>query len=1219
MIRTKKWFLTLCASTLVFCAAAAALAAANPVSPAADAAGQFVITDEIKIAHLTDTHYYPLNYCYPDNEGTDFADTMISGTKLLLESSFMNRQTFAQILAENPDYLLISGDLSLNGEIQAHIEMANLLRELQNTIRNNGNPDFQVFVSVGNHDMYNPDAEHFRNNGKGQPCNHLTTRKDITKIYSSLGYPDLSDQEIEDYYATLTDVYFDNLPYAGNYINSTTAENVTIDWQYRENGLEAQSDYTNGDISYIAYLPKNYTLISIDEEISDAEINHHVGGYFYESTRDYLMAKSAQGLLDGQSVIGMMHHNVVPHFAYEDTLLKEFTIYGWREVADFLADLGMRYVFTGHMHSNDIATHESLNHNVIIDTETASPTGYKGGTRYTILQRGLVDGKYAENYLSTIELVENVDVTKLFEDNYMSDDYIAFCNLGKYLMHDNGSAYITDSSEYAATKLFRNIVNNVKYAYLRPDFIAGLGDLLAKMLGDGVLSLFSNAVSPLINGLIVHLEDVVLADYTYTGQNPAYQGTGRGKKICGYLDELLTEAMEIKVNPQGDTLFDFGVGSYLMHNGGTDSSLADAPQSTLDALAGFYSGETVQALIDLLLDEQKGLLRLVKGLLLPIDLTAAMSEESAQALIVFLRIFDNNIQLDPKAFVLNVVVPPILSTLGGMFGFSFSLEGLSLGDYLDKVLNDYITDSFYTGLGEIAYNILYSFRIDETASTENNFDGVYVNYELDASLPCTYVSDKAPEAPSIQNGKLPSMLSVTFGEDPATTKNFVWFTDRRITGTQIQYRETGRDLGEEKTGEFSSVATTTASIDLGVYATLMHVSVGRHTVSLTGLKPGTEYTYRVGSAQEGYWSEFYTFKTAPAGNEPFELLLLTDIQGSALRTYKQVDRILSEISSVFPNGYDFVINCGDVVDNAKNLAQWKYFLDTSAAYWGNTTQVVAAGNHDQYTYEAPDEVLKTMTMTDRNAAAQPYSYFLSHYNISYPEQNDLTGAYYSFDYSGVHFTVLNTNNLGSNNKLAVAQRDWLIADLQSTQKIKVVIMHKGIYSSGSHSKDADVVALRAQLTSIFAEYGVRLVLAGHDHTYTETYYLDSAGNPVDTSATGKAKLGKEGTLYVTLGTMGDKFYDYTENPNIPVEFGEELHNPHLANPTFGKLVYDGANLYYYGYEYDLETDSISFIRGNEKSLSLWEYIVFSSIAGSVLAAVIASIAIGIKNRKRIEP
>ena len=131
----------------------------------------------------------------------------------------------------------------------------------------------------------------------------------------------------------------------------------------------------------------------------------------------------------------MMHHNLVPHLPLEDSLLKDFTIYGWREAADFLADIGVRYAFTGHMHSNDIAKHQSLNNNIIIDTETSSLTGYKGGMRYVIIERGSIGNTYAENYKSRMELVEKVDITDLFTENFITESYLEFCNLTQYIEH----------------------------------------------------------------------------------------------------------------------------------------------------------------------------------------------------------------------------------------------------------------------------------------------------------------------------------------------------------------------------------------------------------------------------------------------------------------------------------------------------------------------------------------------------------------------------------------------------------------------------------------------------------------------------------------------------------------------------------------------------------------------------------------------------------------
>ncbi|MBQ9114714.1 MAG: hypothetical protein IJY07_02135 [Clostridia bacterium] len=196
-----------------------------------------------------------------------------------------------------------------------------------------------------------------------------------------------------------------------------------------------------------------------------------------------------------------------------------------------------------------------------------------------------------------------------------------------------------------------------------------------------------------------------------------------------------------------------------------------------------------------------------------------------------------------------------------------------------------------------------------------------------------------------------------------------------------------------------------------------------------------------------------------------------------------------------------------------------------------------------------------------------------------------------------------------------AQVEWLINDLASTDKEhKVIIMHKSLYSVGSHTEDFEIVQMRKQLTKIFAENNVSLVLAGHDHTYTESFYIDANGEAVENELTGKQEIGSgNGVLYITLGTFGDKFYNYVGNEDVPVEFGEDLHDPMLANPTFGKLVYDGEKLYYIGYEYDLETGKISEIRGKGLDM-VGQIAVVAGVAvvTGAIAIILAKVAKGKK-------
>lgn len=1217
------------------------------------ASNEFEATNSVKIAQITDMHYYSHALCYSGDE-TDNAYTnkVRTGTKLVVESAAINIAALNDIKEQNPDVLFCTGDMTMNGEIQGHIELGNLLRQLQNDIRANGNPDFQVFVIMGNHDMYNGEAYDYRT-GEAVLCDNFT-RVDVTKAYASLGFPDLSDEELGEYYDSLNNVYGDRIPYDTDaingysseknipYVNSTLSDAYEWTWLYRENGQEEKllngeiEDYDHGDFSYIAYhKTEAFTVLATDDECSIKETQHHLGGLLFDNVREFYTDAKEDGLLGADSgnknrriVVTLAHHNALPHFIGEDSLLKDFTFYNTFETADIYADLGIRYMFSGHMHANDVNSRISLNGNYFMDTETASATGYKGAVRYSVIEQGKVGTSYAENYSSYVDLVSEADLTSAVKNGLVPDGYFEANNLDQYISKNGNTVKITDCSEYSVTKLFRNIVQNMIMPYVSVDFIGGAGDFVAGILPDSInigftldLTKMKGSIGSMVDNLVRHIEVVGLEDYVYAGDNAEFQGTAHGQKLCGYLDELIDAVLNMPVNSQNDTLFDFALGCYLDHVGGTDTTWEGATEGTREALLKFLDGSNVEALLNLLLDEETGLMRIVKCLFEPIDLGYGMTDEELNGFSGLLSLVASKDQtIDMHNFVIDDILPNVMTLLSSL-GINFDMKGLGGAEFIDDVLDSYVTDAFYTSLGQIAYDILGNMTIDESADIDNNFE-TYSNYKHDRTLPATYVEGKMDNTPTAERGMLPNKITVTFGEDPTTDKNITWITDKSITGTDIEYC-VGTEFDEanavSQKGEYTKMLTTTANIDLSIYATLMHVQIGKHTVELTGLAPDTTYSYRVGSSALGYWSDVYTFKTAPADDADFEILLISDIQGSAQKPYAQAKKIMDNIESVFTDGYDFIINCGDVVDNSRNLVQWNYYFDNLLDVWGNSTVVVTAGNHDKYTYEQPDysDLKESIeySWVDEDAVQTGYNYLFNYYNVSHVKQDTSKGVYYSFDYSGVHFTVLNTNDLTDKGSLSVAQTEWLLDDLASTDKeYKVVVMHKGIYSSGSHISDTDVKALRKQLTSVFAENGVALVLSGHDHTYSESYYIDANGEVVENSLTGKAEVGTgNGVLYITLGTFGDKFYDFVESDDIPLEFGKELHNTALDNPTFGKLVYEDGKLYYYGYQYDTETDQITNVRGGLDTQTA--IIVVACTAVGVTALAIA-LGVATKRRKR---
>jgi len=68
----------------------------------------------------------------------------------------------------------------------------------------------------------------------------------------------------------------------------------------------------------------------------------------------------------------MMHHNLMEHYAGQKTLFPEYVIDGNDTLAENFANMGLKAVFTGHFHSQDIVAMTTPENNTIYDIETGS-------------------------------------------------------------------------------------------------------------------------------------------------------------------------------------------------------------------------------------------------------------------------------------------------------------------------------------------------------------------------------------------------------------------------------------------------------------------------------------------------------------------------------------------------------------------------------------------------------------------------------------------------------------------------------------------------------------------------------------------------------------------------------------------------------------------------------------------------------------------------------
>ena len=496
-----------------------------------------------------------------------------------------------------------------------------------------------------------------------------------------------------------------------------------------------------------------------------------------------------------------------------------------------------------------------------------------------------------------------------------------------------------------------------------------------------------------------------------------------------------------------------------------------------ESIEWMQSGELVRAIVNKINDKNNGITILIQRILSSnYNLTANLNAEEIRNVNIILAPFGiklDSVNLDKliKNVAGNKLDKYPSNIVGDKLTYIVS-ESIAkgIGSNLSDVIRSLVTDSSYDGVLDVESRVVYA---------ENDEHSHYAGGKK--------------RAPSVVDGRLPSMLTMTFGENVYEDRNLVWFTDKRISATDLQIVEGDRSAlysGGEKVksfkGESKIYAVDYPLIELGIMTTYTTKEIARHEISVTGLKPNTMYSYRVGDAKNVYWSDVYTFKTsAKVAKKPFEILIATDMQGMTKAVYEDSAKVLRAAQNVTEFGYDFILNLGDMVDDGKNLNQWQYLLDSNKNLFGTIPQVIAPGNHDLSEFE----VTKGYIPTDSNVVTDKYTALQLHFNFGGRDKN-----YYSFDYNGVHFIVLDTNDITENNNLSFNQIEWLTEDLKKNEdNIIVVSMHKGIYSAGIHQNDKEVVGMRKVLSKLFSDYKVELVLQGHDHIYSESFFLDGDG------------------------------------------------------------------------------------------------------------------------------
>ncbi len=303
-----------------------------------------LINDHVKIAVVSDIHYMdPSLLQNGAASGEAFLNYLMRDPKLLEFSDPIFRRVMDELVVEQPHLLLIPGDLTKDGERAGHEAMAQLLGSLASA-------GIKVYVVPGNHDINNPEARSY--DGNTATITPSISAADFASIYSQFGYESAiaRDPNSLSYMAE---------PYPGLRILAIDAN------RYAE----------NQDIAIVGGKIKSETLSWIQDQMTlAAEAN--------------------------STVLGLMHHNLVEHYQGQNSFDYGYVLDDWESTADALMGMGLKVIFTGHYHANDV-TERISNGKTLFDIETGSLVSPPSPYRIAILKNKEVD--ISTNRVTTIQ------------------------------------------------------------------------------------------------------------------------------------------------------------------------------------------------------------------------------------------------------------------------------------------------------------------------------------------------------------------------------------------------------------------------------------------------------------------------------------------------------------------------------------------------------------------------------------------------------------------------------------------------------------------------------------------------------------------------------------------------------------------------------------------------------------------------------------------------
>lgn len=246
--------------------------------------------------------------------------------------------------------------------------------------------------------------------------------------------------------------------------NHDNAKDMPVDHKkfteiYHEFGYDEALSTDEGTCSYSANLNDEYTLVALDtcDERYRVVPNNDI------TRMDWAVKQIKAAKKQGKKVIMIMHHNLLEHNPFQKLNEKNYVVNTPYSFAGLLADLGVKLVFSGHTHCNNVKSYTSFLGNTIYDFSMSSLGNFPAEYKYF----NVTDSKisYETKKINHIDADKLAEVCKGFSNEALE---MMKSNLQAYTWSMSYREYSEDLRENISPETLGVEESSALYAKLKP-------------------------------------------------------------------------------------------------------------------------------------------------------------------------------------------------------------------------------------------------------------------------------------------------------------------------------------------------------------------------------------------------------------------------------------------------------------------------------------------------------------------------------------------------------------------------------------------------------------------------------------------------------------------------------------------------------------------------------------------------------------------------------